>query len=97
MGELFRLACALKPEDVADARRRGNDQSELGRVGIGAKTDDGLVAAGHISFFAIVCIEPAEIRFAFLCVHRDDAAAISRPDRRIAAAATWRAVVSADA
>src|SRR5258708_21776860 len=97
MGELFRLPGALKPEDVADARRCGNDQSELRRFGCGAKTDDGLVAAGHISFFAIICIEPAEIRFALLCVHRDDAAAISRPDRRIAAAATWRGVVSADA
>src|SRR6266850_3173370 len=97
MSELFRLASALKPKDVADARRRGNDQSELRRIGCGAKTDNGLVAAGHISFFAVVCIEPAEIRFAFLCVNRDDAAAISRPDRRIAAAATWRGVVSADA
>src|SRR5258708_35592208 len=97
MGELFRLPGALKPEDVADARRCRNDQSELRRVGCGAKTDDGLVAAGHISFFTTLRIKPAKIRFAFLCVHRDDAAAISRPDRRIASAAAWRGVVSDDA
>src|SRR5712691_10188658 len=94
MGELFRRgARERKPEDIANAHGRGNDQSELRSIRRRAKTDDRLVAAGDIGFLAAGHLEGAQIRFAFPGVNREDAATISRPDGRIATASTWRGVV----
>src|ERR1700686_1528534 len=96
MGELlWRGAGALEPEDVADACGRGNYQSELCGIRRRAKTDDGLVAAGHISFLAADNIEGAQVRFALLSINGDQVATVGRPDRRIVAAAAGRGVVSA--
>ena len=89
-------AASFKPEEITDASWSGNYQSEPGSVGRGAKADDGMVAAGHISLFSGRHIKRTEIRLTFFGIHRDDAKTISGPHGRKAASTTWRDVVAAD-
>src|ERR1041384_7926956 len=97
MRQLFRSpAWLVHPKQIANARRRGNQQDDLRSVRRRAKTLHGLIAPGNISLFSTDGVERAEVRSAFLAIERDDRLPIRRPHRRKAATAARRAVVSAD-
>src|SRR6266699_1483062 len=98
MRQLLRCgARAFEPEEIADARRGGNQQNEFRSIRNSAKTGHSLIACSHIALFPTGRIEQAEICFTFLCIDREDVATIGAPHRRKAAAAARGGIVSAHA
>src|SRR5260370_25420064 len=97
MGELLWLpAHAFEPENIADARRGGNNQSEPGSVRRRAVTNHGLFAAGHVCFFAGGRVKGTEVCSAFFAVQRNNALAVAGPHRWSAATATRRGIIATD-
>ena len=92
--ELARFpAHAIEPEQVANLRGRGEKINQLRSVGRRAKSHDGLVPFRDFRDRAGRDIERAEIRLPFLREIFDDALAVRRPDRNVAATAAGRSLV----
>ena len=95
MGQLPRFAAdAIEPEQIADARGRGDIVNETRCVRRGAKPHDGLIAFCDLSHRTGRHVERAEIGLAFLREILDDAFADGRPERPVPAASTGRGIVS---